>query len=136
MGADNEKLHFVSKDKGHWYGQGEMVPALKQIYQDLGYVESQDAFVASEDDYLSLGYWIDFNQKEFVGIGSSTEFKDTKFDDTGRVFIPKVCMTEECRLHVAFHGCGGDSEEFAWYAGYNEFAATNKIIVLYPDSAC
>ena len=94
MGADNEKLHFVSEDKGHRFGQGKMVPALKQIYQDLGYLESQDAFVASVDDYLSLGYWIDFNQKDFVGIGSSTEFTDTKFDDTGRVFIPKVCMTE------------------------------------------
>ena len=46
------------------------------------------------DDYLTLGFFIDFNQKDFVGIDSSIEFADTKFDETGRVFIPKVCMTE------------------------------------------
>jgi poly(3-hydroxybutyrate) depolymerase len=43
-----------------------------------------------------------------------------------------------CRLHVAFHGClqyrqlVGD----AYYAnaGYNRWAATNRIIVLYPPT--
>ena len=48
-----------------------MVPALKKIYLDLGYAESEEAFVASVDDYLTMGFWIDFNQKDFVGIDNS-----------------------------------------------------------------
>ena len=43
-----------------------------------------------------------------------------------------------CRLHIAFHGCLQSQEVVgdAWYghAGYNKWAATNRIIVLYPQT--
>jgi poly(3-hydroxybutyrate) depolymerase len=62
----------------------------------------------------------------------------------GYVFIPKTCKEgRPCRLHVAFHGClqGGTTDTrsghsgnlFAKYAGYNEWAKANDIIVLYPQ---
>jgi poly(3-hydroxybutyrate) depolymerase len=62
----------------------------------------------------------------------------------GYVFIPKTCEEgRPCRLHVAFHGClqGGTTDTrsghsgnlFAKYAGYNEWAKANDIIVLYPQ---
>ena len=34
-----------------------------------------------------------------------------------------------------FHGCGGDAFG-STHLGYNEFAATNDMIVVYPDSKC
>ena len=62
---------------------------------------------------------------------------DVSMDATGFVYIPQRCEKERCRIHVAFHGCRqGASEvgdEFARYAGYNAWADTNHLIVLYPQ---
>ena len=52
------------------------------------------------------------------------------------VYIPDTCYFTSCRIHVALHGCGGDAFGFADYSEYNEFAANNDLIVLYPDSDC
>ncbi|MBX9635067.1 MAG: hypothetical protein K2X44_08810 [Magnetospirillum sp.] len=55
------------------------------------------------------------------------------FAKTGHVFVPERCETQACRLHVALHGCAmGDSDAYALKAGYNNWAAANDIIVLYP----
>ena len=35
-----------------------------------------------------------------------------------------------------FHGCYGTATDFAHNYGYNEFAASNDIIMVYPDSVC
>jgi hypothetical protein len=62
----------------------------------------------------------------------------------GYVFIPKACKDgKPCKLHVAFHGClqGGETDKrpghsgnlYSKYAGYNEWAKVNDIIVLYPQ---
>lgn len=75
-----------------------------------------------------------FNQDEFRG---TTRDSDA-FDSTGWVYVPNACKSgEECKLHVAFHGCGqGQSyvgEKYVRNAGYNEWAEANNIIVLYPQ---
>jgi poly(3-hydroxybutyrate) depolymerase len=62
----------------------------------------------------------------------------------GYVFIPEACKEgKPCKLHVAFHGClqGGETDKrsghsgnlFSKYAGYNEWAKANDVIVLYPQ---
>lgn len=58
---------------------------------------------------------------------------------TGYVYVPKPCSTAgaNCRIHVVFHGC----EQAAAYTGdavygklgYNAWADTNRIVVLYPQ---
>ncbi len=58
--------------------------------------------------------------------------------DTGFVFVPADCAVgRPCRLHVAFHGCrqgiGFVGDAFAKEAGYNRWAAANRIVVLYPQ---
>lgn len=58
----------------------------------------------------------------------------------GWVYVPKSCERgETCRLHVALHGCQMNpvwiQDQFARLAGYNEWAESNQIIVLYPQSA-
>ncbi len=57
----------------------------------------------------------------------------------GHAYVPRACKKgASCRLHVAFHGCQ-QNENFigdAYYtkSGYNEWAESNHIIVLYPQT--
>ena len=59
--------------------------------------------------------------------------------DTGYVYIPATCTpTTRCRVHVVFHGCkqyaGEVGDAVPTTGGYNEWAETNNIIVLYPQT--
>ncbi|MEO8752613.1 MAG: PHA-depolymerase-like protein [Casimicrobiaceae bacterium] len=90
------------------------------------------------------GRLLEFNQGEFVANPSAHGMADT-----GWVFVPENCSAlAPCRLHVALHGClqyparryyaAGAfhtfGSTFADHAGYNEWADTNGIIVLYPQA--
>jgi poly(3-hydroxybutyrate) depolymerase len=72
-----------------------------------------------------------FDQRPFGG-------KAISMDDEGFVYIPKECENARCRVHVAFHGCrqgrSAVSDQFARLSGYNRWADTNRIIVLYPQA--
>lgn len=76
-----------------------------------------------------------FNQREFAA--SSTAMADTAY-----VYIPKACQAGQkegghCRVHVAFHGCKQSAatvgDQFYTETGYNRWADTNHLIVLYPQ---
>jgi len=59
--------------------------------------------------------------------------------DTGYVYIPADCEAmQPCRVHIAFHGCQQSAEQvqdaFYRFAGYNEWADANRLIVLYPQT--
>lgn len=59
--------------------------------------------------------------------------------DTGFVYVPPQCLEgTRCRLHVAFHGCRQQYERvgdaFHAGAGYNRWARTNDLVVLYPQT--
>jgi hypothetical protein len=59
--------------------------------------------------------------------------------DTGYIYVPKDCAAKApCRVHVALHGClqdaGSIKKTFIEHAGYNRWADTNRIIVLYPQA--
>jgi len=64
--------------------------------------------------------------------------QDISMDAAGYVFIPSICETERCRVHVVFHGCRQSADEvgerFVRDAGYNRWADTNRLIVLYPQT--
>ena len=78
----------------------------------------------------------EFDQTEFVKGGLTPA--SVGFADTGYVYVPDVCRTQACRVHVVFHGC----QQYAGlvggavyrHSGYNEWADTNRIIVLYPQT--
>ena len=61
------------------------------------------------------------------------------FADSGFAYVPQACVdkTGECRLHLAFHGCRQGNEfiedRFARMSGLNEWAESNRIVVLYPQ---
>ncbi len=72
-----------------------------------------------------------FNQREFAA-------KDTGMADDAFVYVPKKCADgATCRLHIAFHGCTQSSkavgDAFYVHGGYNRWADTNDLIVLYPQ---
>jgi poly(3-hydroxybutyrate) depolymerase len=59
--------------------------------------------------------------------------------DSGYVFVPRECeQGEACRVHIALHGCGQDvgdiGRRFVDDTGYNAWADTNRLIVLYPQT--
>lgn len=60
--------------------------------------------------------------------------------ETGYVFVPRDCEDgAPCRVHIALHGCLQDAGEidrrFIDEAGYNAWADSNRLIVLYPQTA-
>jgi poly(3-hydroxybutyrate) depolymerase len=74
-----------------------------------------------------------FDQREFANAATS-------LDSIGFVYIPKNCQADagRCAVHVVFHGCkqgrqsvGSDVFESV---GYNRWADTNQLIVLYPQA--
>lgn len=72
-----------------------------------------------------------FNQGEFV------QGTRTSMDPDAYAYIPSVCQRTACAIHVAFHGCEQGAtvigKRFYSGTGYNEFADTNKLIILYPQ---
>jgi poly(3-hydroxybutyrate) depolymerase len=78
------------------------------------------------------GRLLAFDQNDFANAHSIS------MGATGYAYIPRACETERCRVHVAFHGCRQSAEavgeRFVREAGYNRWADTNRLIVLYPQA--
>jgi hypothetical protein len=59
--------------------------------------------------------------------------------DAGYVFVPRECEDgAACRVHIALHGClqdvGDIDRHFIDDTGYNAWADSNRLIVLYPQT--
>jgi hypothetical protein len=72
-----------------------------------------------------------FDQKQFSGFGMG---------DEGFLYVPPSCdQGAACRIHVVFHGCRQTPQDIGdqYYidTGYNRWADTNDILVLYPQVA-
>ena len=77
------------------------------------------------------GEVIRFDQREFIKGNRSS------MDDIGYAYVPRDCREQACAVHVVFHGCqqGATRIGARFYkgTGYNEYADTNRLIVLYPQ---
>lgn len=75
-----------------------------------------------------------FDQRPFID-GKAI---DASLADEGYVFVPSSCRSGGCKVHVAFHGCRQNAQQigtrFVDAAGYNRWAETNRLIVLYPQT--
>jgi len=80
------------------------------------------------------GRLLRFDQNAYAG----GDAKGISMDAEGFVYIPQRCATERCRVHVVFHGCRQGAadigERFVREAGYNRWADSNGLIVLYPQA--
>jgi len=102
-------------------GAGE---AFKQIYGDLN-PRNNGTLSSSVQSFSQDNYLSNPNSKSIA--------------DTGYIYIPEACsLGESCRLHVAFHGClqdyGNVGNAYIENAGYNYWADSNNIVVLYPQT--
>jgi len=78
-----------------------------------------------------------FPQGNFTNVDPAT----ISLDSTGYAYVPTACRqgsTTACKLHAVFHGCAQNyqavNEAFVANAGYNGWAESNDIIVLYPQT--
>ena len=77
-----------------------------------------------------------FDQSVYTKPGDASALS---LGDTGFVFVPKDCEDgQACRVHIALHGCKQDAGDidrrFIEDTGYNSWADTNHLIVLYPQT--
>jgi poly(3-hydroxybutyrate) depolymerase len=100
---------------------------LTQIY---GHLNPKPAALSSKP--------VAFDQTEFISPIMSAM---SSMADTGYVYIPASCAkggASHCAVHVVFHGCeqGAPTVHDAVYGkvGYNNWADSNGIIVLYPQA--
>jgi len=86
---------------------------------------------ASEADELNDGI-SEFGQLEF--------FDGRGMLDRGYLYIPQACRDDNasCQLHIALHGCDQSAEvageSFIRNSGFNRWADSNNIVVLYPQA--
>ena len=64
---------------------------------------------------------------------TNEDFEKSGFMENGYVFIPNQCFEEMCDIHLVLHGCGGYGIEYLYTIGYNDWAVTNNLIMLYPQ---
>jgi poly(3-hydroxybutyrate) depolymerase len=114
--CDSVTTPYVGKCSYDGAGNG-----LKQIYGTL----------AAPATTLS-GKTLSFSQSAYASSGEGLAA-------TGYYYVPASCASgAKCKIHVSFHGCQQDATDVgdAYYdnAGYNAWADTNDIIVLYPQA--
>jgi hypothetical protein len=105
-------------------------PAAKHLLEHIyGYLNPPNSGGPS-------GSILEFDQRPFVGGGVTPQ--SVGIADTGYVYVPTACQTQTCRVHVVFHGCkqyaGKIGTAIVDHGGYNKWADTNKLIVLYPQT--
>lgn len=76
-----------------------------------------------------------FNQRAFF----DTKDPSISLHQNAHIYIPTACKNgERCRLHIALHGCSQTEDlignRFYTQAGYNSWAESNHIVVLYPQT--
>lgn len=103
---------------------------LRHLYPEAGFNDAVDPHDA--------GSLRAFDQTAFF-----TATARAGLSGVGYIFVPDACRSEDCRLHVAFHGCRQNADaqgedrihdDFIRDAGYNRWAAANRIVVLYPQA--
>jgi len=82
------------------------------------------------------GELLAFDQREFTLPASPASYS---LAETGYLYVPQSCAAlEPCRVHIALHGCNQNhdaiGDRYIRHAGYNAWADTNHLIILYPQT--
>jgi poly(3-hydroxybutyrate) depolymerase len=98
----------------------------------LGHIIGQPLDPRINNEELdSKGQLIRFVQNELSDVSGAS------LADEGFVYVPESCNSKSCDLHISFHGCNqaiaNVDDAYARDTGINNWAATNDIIVLYPQ---
>jgi poly(3-hydroxybutyrate) depolymerase len=87
---------------------------------------------AKSNDELSQQL-LTFKQSEYAGEHAAT------LGESAFIFVPESCRgSTNCDIHISFHGCNQNAEavenSYAKDAGFNAWADTNNLIILYPQT--
>ena len=83
------------------------------------------------------GKFLTFDQRELTAPESPGSYS---MAEVGYAYVPATCAAQQpCRVHIALHGCKQNFQtiqtRYIEHAGYNEWADSNHIVVLYPQTA-
>ena len=140
-GTEGQNLKLIDTgDSGHKFLEEYPETMLSFLYDTLGYTPIVSATSSTSDDEDGvLGTFTEFSQREFFPEDVDWDGDENFYNRiNGWIYTPVGCegrASVNCRVHFAFHGCGGNSEDFA-NTGYNDLAAANNIIMVYPDTKC
>lgn len=136
-------------DAGHTMVTGDAIEANACSVSEPPYISHCDGIDAPELMLTYLYHPQALAPKAAPGSGELVRFDQAEFKqasdawglgDAGYIFIPSGCREGGCRVHIAFHGClqSVDNDDtgtlFVEHAGYNRWAESNRIIVLYPQT--
>jgi hypothetical protein len=145
LGVPEEQIEYVTNmPAGHGFITKGKGPACdytgKPYIVDCGY-DQAGALLAQIYGPLNpraaetSGAYVVFDQTVFTG-----DLTNHGLSDSGVVYMPKNCLEgNSCRVHIAFHGCGQNQtfvgNAFSHDTGFAQWADTNNIIVLFPQTA-
>jgi predicted esterase len=124
------------------YGTGSCSVTASPYLNDCG-TDPQGAFLAKLYGGVAApntgplgGTLISFNQSTFATNGYAPGLS---MGATGFAYVPAACAAgQSCRLLVALHGCqqgyGAVGTAFVDRANLNQYADTNRTVVLYPQA--
>lgn len=115
-------------------------PAMENCGFDGAGAALQHAFQGSlvppppAQPFTDAAHVLAFNQSRYFGAVWPA------LASVGFAYVPAQCAAgAACRLHAAFHGCGMSALtpamalNYTFHAGYNQWAALNDMVVLYPQ---
>ena len=151
-------LHYLGgRNNGSLFYQGAIGAGHSQVTVDYGLScnENQGAFLDHcnydqagiilqhiygvlnpKNRGVLTGKLLSFDQRELTFPASPASYS---MAETGYAYIPASCATQQpCRVHIALHGCKQNfdtiQDRYIRHAGYNEWADTNHLIILYPQT--
>ncbi|MEN6464499.1 MAG: PHB depolymerase family esterase [Syntrophaceae bacterium] len=140
-----DKVSYKESDAGHTFptdfkspGNSPCGEAEKPFVSNCGYDGAGEVLkwlygkLNGRNDNPPARQLISFDQTFFIADGKG-------MDSAGYLYVPAACAAgKPCRLHVALHGCeqghGHVQMKFVNNSGYNRWADTNNIIILYPQA--
>ncbi|MEO7494812.1 MAG: poly(3-hydroxybutyrate) depolymerase [Massilia sp.] len=143
-GAPKDHILYRKNDAGHSIitDNDDDVECSKTdapYINNCGFVQSQELLAhmygkngKPANAGVPAGQIIVFDQREFI------KGTLTSMNRNGYAYVPEYCRTNACFVHVAFHGCEQGAriigDQFYRGTGYNEYADTNNLIILYPQA--
>ncbi|MGB6054976.1 MAG: PHB depolymerase family esterase, partial [Burkholderiaceae bacterium] len=87
------------------------------------------------NDGALSGTFVEFTQGDYIASPTTHGMANT-----GWLYVPASCAGgQSCRVHVVLHGCQQDptkiQDKYYKKTGYNRWADSNNLIVLYPQTA-
>ncbi|MEQ1711628.1 MAG: poly(3-hydroxybutyrate) depolymerase [Hyphomicrobium sp.] len=145
LGLPAESLHyvrdkpaghaFVTEDKGDACNRSGKPYVVDCDYDQAGALLTHIYGPLQPHAAALGGSYREFDQRPFTReLGG-----DHGLSDFGVVYVPRACQSGGCRIHIAFHGCAQNraavGDTFVTDTGFARWADTNKLIVLFPQTA-